>query len=101
MTAENKRKPPLTSIIAASSGAMKTDEVAEKTLSGIKSGSFIVPCNFEGHLLAIATAGLSPQRSYIMAFVEVLGAGILRLAGLFFQWNWYSSIEKWHVQNKQ
>ncbi|KAI6683745.1 hypothetical protein NL676_029658 [Syzygium grande] len=98
---ENKRRPPLTSIIASSSGAMKADEVAEKTLSGIKSGSFIVPCNFEGHLLAIATAGLSPQRSYIMAFVEVVGVGILRLAGLFFQWNWYSSIEKWHAQSKQ
>ncbi|KAI3443212.1 uncharacterized protein J3R85_000129 [Psidium guajava] len=98
---ENKRRPPLSSIIAASSGAMKADEVAEKTLSGIKSGSFIVPCNFEGYLLAIATAGLSPQRSYITAFVEVAGAGILRLAGLFFQWNWYGSIEKWHAQNKQ
>ncbi|XP_056161578.1 3-dehydrosphinganine reductase TSC10A-like [Syzygium oleosum] len=98
---ENKRRPPLTSIIAGSSGAMKADEVAEKTLSGIKSCSFIVPCNFEGHLLAIATAGLSPQRSYIMAFMEVVGVGILRLAGLFFQWNWYSSIEKWHAQSKQ
>ncbi|XP_030536117.1 3-dehydrosphinganine reductase TSC10A [Rhodamnia argentea] len=97
---ENKRRPPLTNIIAASSGTMKADEVAEKALSGIKCGSFIVPCNFEGQLLAIATAGLSPQRSYIMAFVEVVGAGILRLAGLFFQWNWYSSIEKWHAQNK-
>lgn len=98
---ENKKRPPLTSIIAASSGAMKADEVAEKTLNGIKSGSFIVPCNFEGYLLAVATAGLSPQRSYIMAFVEVVSAGIVRLAGLFFQWNWYSSIEKWHAQSKQ
>lgn len=98
---ENKKRPPLTSIIAASSGAMKADEVAEKTLNGIKSGSFIVPCNFEGYLLAVATAGLSPQRSYVMAFVEVVSAGIVRLAGLFFQWNWYSSIEKWHAQSKQ
>lgn len=98
---ENKRKPPLTSIIAASSSAMKADEVAEKTLNGIKSGSFIVPCNFEGYLLAVVTAGLSPQRSYVMAFVEVVSAGIVRLAGLFFQWNWYSSIEKWHAQSKQ
>ncbi|KAI6683741.1 hypothetical protein NL676_029654 [Syzygium grande] len=101
LTAENKRRPQLSSIIAGSSGRMKADEVAEKTLNGIKSGSFIVPCNFEGYLLAIATAGLSPQRSYIMAFVEVFGASILRLAGLFFQWNWYSSIEKWHAQSKQ
>ncbi|XP_071693432.1 3-dehydrosphinganine reductase TSC10B-like [Rutidosis leptorrhynchoides] len=91
---ENKRKPRLTSIIAASSGAMQPDEVAKIALNGIKSGSFFVPCNFEGYLLSIATAGLSPQRSYIMAFVEVIFAGLLRIAGLCFQWTWYGSIEK-------
>ncbi|KAJ6357594.1 hypothetical protein OIU78_005440 [Salix suchowensis] len=58
---ENKRKPQLTSIIAASSGAMKADQVAKKALDGIKSGSFIIPCNFEGILLSIATAGLAPS----------------------------------------
>ncbi|KAL5782541.1 hypothetical protein ACOSP7_007570 [Xanthoceras sorbifolium] len=98
---ENKRKPQLTSIIAASSGAMKAEEVAKKTLNGIKSGSFIVPCNFEGFLLSIATAGLSPQRSFLMAFVEVVAAGLLRFAGLCFQWNWYGSIESWHAQKKR
>ncbi|KAL3749168.1 hypothetical protein ACJRO7_010284 [Eucalyptus globulus] len=98
---ENKRRPPLTSIIAASSSAMKADEVAEKTLNGIKSGSFIVICNFVGYLLAISTGGISPQRSYVMAFVEVVSAGIVRLACLFFQWSWYSSIENWHSQSKQ
>ncbi|GFY85067.1 NAD(P)-binding Rossmann-fold superfamily protein [Actinidia rufa] len=97
---ENKRRPQLTSIIAGSSGAMKANEVAKKALDGIKSGSFMVPCNFEGLLLSIATAGLSPQRSFLMAFVEVIGVGILRIAGLCFQWNWYGSIEKWHAQKK-
>lgn len=93
---ENKRRPQLTSIIAASSGAMKPEEVAKKSLDGIQSGTFIVPCNFEGFLLSVATAGLSPQRSFLMAFVEVMTAGLVRLAGLFFQWTWYGSIEKWH-----
>ncbi|KAJ8450494.1 hypothetical protein Cgig2_002179 [Carnegiea gigantea] len=96
---ENKRRPELTTIIAGSSGVMKADEVAKKAIDGIRSGRFIVPCNFEGLLLSIATAGLGPQRSYLMAFVEVLAAGIIRLAGLFFQWTWYGSIEKWHAQN--
>ncbi|XWS40609.1 hypothetical protein CRYUN_Cryun17cG0010400 [Craigia yunnanensis] len=95
---ENKVRPELTKILAGSSGSMKADEVAKKALDGIKSGSFIVPCNFEGHMLAIATAGLSPQRSFLMAFIEVVFAGILRLVGLFFQWNWYGSIEKWHAK---
>ncbi|GAB2266551.1 3-dehydrosphinganine reductase tsc10b [Dionaea muscipula] len=97
---ENKRRPQLTSIIAASSGTMKPDEVARKTINGIKYGRFIIPCNFEGLLLSIATAGLSPQTSYLMAFVEVVAANILRLGGLCFQRSWYGSIERWHSQKK-
>ncbi|KAG7991515.1 hypothetical protein I3843_02G080600 [Carya illinoinensis] len=98
---ENKRRPQLTAIIAASSGAMKADEVAMKALSGIKSGSFIVPCNFDGLLLSIATAGLSPQRSFLMAFVEVVAIGIIRFVALCYQWNWYRSIEKWTRKNSR
>ncbi|XP_050373974.1 3-dehydrosphinganine reductase TSC10A-like [Argentina anserina] len=100
LTEETKMRPQLTSIIAESSGSMKAEDVAKKALDGIKSASFIVPCNFEGFMLSIATAGLSPQRSYVMAFVEVVSAGVLRIAALGFQWNWYTSIHKWHRQNK-
>ncbi|KAM0966311.1 hypothetical protein ACFX2C_022085 [Malus domestica] len=85
---ETKRRPPLTGIIAESSGAMKAEDVAKRALDGIKSASFIVPCNFEGLLLSIATAGLSPQRSFVMAFFEVVAAGLVRLVALCFQWNW-------------
>ncbi|KAF4368944.1 hypothetical protein F8388_021556 [Cannabis sativa] len=101
MAEEVKRRPQLTSVIAAASGAMGANEVAKKALDGIKCGSFIIHCNLEGLLLSIATAGLSPQRSFLMAFVEVFAAGLIRVAALCFQWNWYSSIEKWHVQHKQ
>lgn len=97
--AETKMRPQLTGIIAASSGTMKADEVAKKTLNGIKSGSFIVPCNFDGLLLAIATAGLSPQRSVLMALCEVFAAGPTRFIGLCIQWGWYRSIKRWYAQN--
>lgn len=76
---------------------MKADAVAKKAFDGIRSGSFIVPCNFDGQMLAIATAGLSPQRSFLMAFLEVVFVGLLRLVALFLQWNWYGKIEKWHA----
>ena len=79
---------------------MKAELVAKKALNGIKSGSFIIPCNFEGALLSVATAGLSPQRSFLMAFLEVVTAGIIRIVGLCFQWVWYDSIQKWHAQKK-
>lgn len=97
---ENKVKPEVTRIIAGSSGSMKADQVAKKAMDGIKSGSFIVPCNFEGQLLSIATAGLSPQRSFLMAFIEVVFAGVIRLIALCFEWNWYRSIQKWNAHRK-
>ncbi|KAK3031192.1 hypothetical protein RJ639_035349 [Escallonia herrerae] len=43
-------------------------------------------------------SSVAGPRSYLMAFVEVNAAGILRIAALCFQWNWYGSIEKWHAQ---
>ncbi|WOL13209.1 hypothetical protein Cni_G21978 [Canna indica] len=97
---ELKRRPEITSIIAASAGGMKADDVAKKALNGIKSAQFVVPCNIEGTMLSIATAGLSPQPSFAWAFVEVMGASLMRLIGLFFQWNWFCAIEKWHAKKK-
>ncbi|BBH05759.1 3-dehydrosphinganine reductase TSC10B [Prunus dulcis] len=92
LTEEMKKRPQLSRIIAESSGMMKAEEVAKKAFKGIKSAAFIVPCNLEGALLSIATAGMSPQRSFVMAFVEVVAAGLVRLVALFFQWNWYNGI---------
>ncbi|CAH9088264.1 unnamed protein product [Cuscuta europaea] len=93
---DNKTRPQLTRILAASSGTMKAEEVAKKALDGIKSGNFFVPCNLKGFELAIATAGMSPQRSFLMALVEVLGASIMRIVALCFHWNLHRSIEKHH-----
>ncbi|KAL8259610.1 hypothetical protein R6Q59_027563 [Mikania micrantha] len=95
---ENKRRPPLTSIIAASSPVMRLDEVVKKALNGIKSGSFFVPCSFKGLLLSIETVGTSPQRSYFMAIVEVILTGALRIVAMCLQWSWYDSIKKWHTK---
>ncbi|KAK1426026.1 hypothetical protein QVD17_14693 [Tagetes erecta] len=97
---ENNKRPALTRIIATSSGIMPVEEVAKVALNGIKSGSFIISCNFLGFWLSIATAGISPQRSYLWAFVEVISVGVLRIVGLCFQLSWYSSIEKWYAQEK-
>ncbi|GLT81453.1 hypothetical protein SLA2020_528380 [Shorea laevis] len=91
---ELKMRPEISNIIASTSGLMKADQVAKKTLDGIKSGSFSIPFDFIGHLISIGTAGLSPQRSFLMAFVEVAFASMARLAALCFQWRWYRSIEK-------
>lgn len=91
----------MTNIMAGSSGGMKADDVAKKALDGIKSAKFIVPCNFEGTMLAIATAGLSPQSSPLMAFIEMIGAGFMRFAALCTQWNWFSTIERYYAKKKK
>ncbi|KAJ0234202.1 3-dehydrosphinganine reductase TSC10B [Hirschfeldia incana] len=75
---EQKSRPEVTSIIAASSGSMKTEEVAKRAMNGIKAGKFTVSCNFEGFLLSLATTGMSPQRSFWLAFLEVITAGPIR-----------------------
>ncbi|KAJ0736066.1 putative 3-dehydrosphinganine reductase [Helianthus annuus] len=92
--------PRLTSIMAATSSTMQADEVAKKALNGIKNGSFFVFCNLEGFFLSIVTAGFSPQRSYLMAFVEVIFSGVARIWALWVQRTWYGSIEKSHAQYK-
>ncbi|KAF8079804.1 LOW QUALITY PROTEIN: hypothetical protein N665_0999s0003 [Sinapis alba] len=89
---EQKKRPELTSIIAASSGSMKTKEVAKICLDGIKAGKF---SHFIGYLLSIATSGMSPQRSFWHAFMEVMFGGLIRFVSLFFQWGWYNTIDKW------
>ncbi|CAF1778395.1 unnamed protein product [Brassica napus] len=95
---EQKKRPELTSIIASSSGSMKTREVAKICLDGIKSGKFTATCHFIGYLLSIATSGVSPQRSFWHAFMEVMFGGFV---GLFFQWGWYNTIAKWSNTKKK
>ncbi|PKU63328.1 3-dehydrosphinganine reductase [Dendrobium catenatum] len=72
-----ERRPELTNIIAGSSKGMEADDVAKASKNGIKSGRFIIPCNFEGTIIAIATCGLSPQSSFITTFIEVAIANFL------------------------
>ncbi|GAA0183703.1 reductase [Lithospermum erythrorhizon] len=77
MAIERKRRPEITSIIAASSSA-------KISLDGIRSGRFLVRCNLEAFALCIVTAGMSPQRSVLKAFIEVTCAGLTRIAALCF-----------------
>ncbi|KAI4345585.1 hypothetical protein L6164_012692 [Bauhinia variegata] len=95
------RKPEMTNIIAASTGELTADEVSKITLNGIKSGRFIIPCSLDGLMMAICTAGLSPQRSFLMAFVEVVAAGIARMIAFYTHWTWYRMIEKMAQPNKR
>ncbi|OMO61249.1 Short-chain dehydrogenase/reductase SDR [Corchorus capsularis] len=95
-----KNMPEITKMMAGSD-MMKAEEIGRITINGIKSGSFSIPCSFAGQMVAIATAGLSPQRSFFMASIEVVFAGFCRFLALLAQFNMYGIIEKWHPQKKQ
>lgn len=77
------------------------EEVATLAIKGIRSGDFNVCVNSQGLILAMATAGFSPQRSFLMAFLEVAGGGLMRLAGLFYLSSWYKTIEEYKRKSKK
>ncbi|RZC80914.1 hypothetical protein C5167_043493 [Papaver somniferum] len=87
--AEKKRRPRVMRKIAACSSPMTADEVARKTLDGIKSGTFLVSCNFLGFLMCLGAADLAPQRSILSAFAEIFAAGFIRFYAVAFLWRFY------------
>ncbi|KAB2083047.1 hypothetical protein ES319_A05G239100v1 [Gossypium barbadense] len=96
-----EKMPEITKIILESSPGMKAEEVGKITIQGIKSGSFSIPCRLDGQAVAIATAGLSPQTSFLMASIEVVFAGLFRFLALLLQWRGYEIIEKYNYSHKK
>ncbi|OMP14251.1 hypothetical protein COLO4_00130 [Corchorus olitorius] len=98
---EARKKMPEISKIMHGSDMMKAEEIGKITINGIKSGKFSIPCNLIGQMVAIATAGLSPQRSFLVASIEVVFSGFFRFLALLSQFKMYGIIEKWHPQKEQ
>ncbi|MCO5549465.1 hypothetical protein L7F22_002936 [Adiantum nelumboides] len=98
---ENETKPEVTKVISGCSTAMDAADVARKAVDGIKAGNFSISCNFDGWMLCIATAGMSPQPSAVLAFAEILLSGISRLVGLCYIWTWYQTLIKWTKQHNK
>ncbi|MCL7041022.1 hypothetical protein MKW94_009615 [Papaver nudicaule] len=86
---EKKRRPRVTKKIAACSSSLTADEVARKTLNGIKSGTFLVSCNFLGFFMCLGAADFAPQRSILTAFTEIFAAGIIRFYAFALLWRFY------------
>uniref|UniRef100_A0A1D1YLV4 3-ketodihydrosphingosine reductase tsc-10 n=1 Tax=Anthurium amnicola TaxID=1678845 RepID=A0A1D1YLV4_9ARAE len=87
LNADFKTRPELSKIIVRSTGnMMKPVDVATIALDGIKAGKLDIHLSFLGCLMSVATAGCSPQRSFLMAFAEVIGAGFVRLVAILPKW---------------
>ncbi|XP_078440140.1 3-dehydrosphinganine reductase TSC10A-like [Wolffia australiana] len=96
LSEELKRRPEMTSVVAGTSSCMTAEGVAKKTLAGIMAARFMVYCNFDGLMMGIATAGVSPQRSWAMALAEIFGSGFMRFIALCTQYYWSKAIAKGH-----
>ncbi|GAB2229890.1 hypothetical protein Droror1_Dr00014146 [Drosera rotundifolia] len=79
---------------------MTADEVAKISLDGIKHGAFTIPCNVDGFCLSLLTAGVSPQRSYPMAVLEVVVASLARFIGFFYIWRYSHIIKREKSKNR-
>ncbi|MQL96744.1 hypothetical protein Taro_029425 [Colocasia esculenta] len=95
-----KARPEIAHKIMSASGFLSADEVARKALRGIKAGDFVITITLEGFILSLATAGLSPQGSFLTAFAEIMFSGFMRFVGLCYLYVWYNIIEKHHAKVK-
>ena len=98
---ENETKPEITKLLSGSSAAVEAVDVAKMAINGIKAGKFSISCNFDGWMLCIATAGMSPQSSAVVALGEILLMGIMRLVALCVVWNWYRIISNFRGREKK
>ncbi|XP_078444816.1 3-dehydrosphinganine reductase TSC10A-like [Wolffia australiana] len=98
---DRRTRPELTNIMADSTAMQTTDEVAILAIEGIKAGKFQITTSVLGQMMAIASSGFSPQRSFLMAFLEVAGAGLMRLVGLCVIASWYNTITAYKAKARR
>lgn len=100
---ELKFMPELTKKLSESSKAMDAVSVAHKALAGVKAGYFNISCNFDGFMLNIVNAGMSPQPSFLVALAEILAMGPMRIVAFFVLRGWYDTIHssQKHLQTKK
>ena len=100
-TEEEKIKPIECKKLTAGSGPFSSERVASDVVHGIKRysrncnlsvitsrWSFFISHGFDGEVLSIMTAGFSPISSYWQLFLEIVTFPFLRLASVFYIWNW-------------
>ncbi|XP_078446229.1 3-dehydrosphinganine reductase TSC10A-like [Wolffia australiana] len=90
--------PALTRALISSSPHVDVEKVARRTLNGVKSGQFLVNCNWEGFALGLTGPGGSPATSPVIALCEVALAGVVRLGVLFAVAGWYKIIAQWNAK---
>lgn len=89
---ELKIMPPETLAISQGAGVFSAEAVARKIIAGVKRARFRVTVGFDGAMLGMVTAGMSPE----VSMLEVVCMPILRIASAFYVHSWRSLIRKVH-----
>ncbi|CAK9224395.1 unnamed protein product [Sphagnum troendelagicum] len=76
---DEKTKPELTKKLSISSKLLDSMSEARSTLHGLKAGQFSISCNFDGLMLSLVGAGMSPQHSLPLAVLEVMITELFRI----------------------
>jgi 3-dehydrosphinganine reductase len=92
LLADEKTKPELTKKLSTSSKLLDSMSVARSTLHGLKAGHFSISCNFDGLMLSVVGAGMSPQHSLPLAVLEVMTTGFFHIVAFFVLRGWYDTI---------
>ncbi|XP_014256217.1 3-ketodihydrosphingosine reductase [Cimex lectularius] len=78
---EEKSKPKETRLISQTSGLYSPAEIALKLMNDTLAGYFISSYNFEGFMMYVLCAGMSPYSSFFHLLLESLLMGIFRIVG--------------------
>ncbi|CAI5459478.1 unnamed protein product, partial [Closterium sp. Yama58-4] len=96
---ENETKPAVTKAITQGNKPFPPMAVARAAISAVERGDFLAPVGFDGWMLSIATAGMSPCVSLNKLFLELLLAGPLRLVAAATVAGFNASARRWHRIN--
>ncbi|CAI7810020.1 unnamed protein product [Closterium sp. NIES-53] len=96
---ENATKPAVTKAITEGNKPFPPMAVAKAAISAIEQGDFLAPVGFDGWMLSIATAGMSPCMSLNKLLLELLLAGPMRLVAAATVAGFNASARRWHRIN--
>ncbi|CAI5994804.1 unnamed protein product, partial [Closterium sp. NIES-64] len=96
---ENVTKPAVTKAITEGNKPFPPMAVARAAISAVERGDFLAPVGFDGWMLSIATAGMSPCVSLNKLLLELLLAGPMRLVAAATVAGFNASARRWHRIN--
>lgn len=91
---EVEARSPIQAAQAKYGSVFEADKIARDICCGIERGSFLISHGFDGLLLKIITAGMSPVYHWCTAITEVFLMGVLRMVAYVYIKIFYNIVSK-------